>query len=1283
MKSLKRILKMTGTLACVLFLVAVCAFFACAEGGDSDPEPEMVRSETIINLMYPDGSEEEYSYGHNDVTFSVVIGNETVATDVTYWSDDVPEGTTVRITSIHAENSLYVEPQLTISKTVYENDNQIEIPVYAPSYIQVQPVANLNGPDNGTGDYYIYNVYINGVLEKENVWGHTDFYVPYLGSWEIRDVRTPADNGTDGYTTSYSLSYTEDWTDREIDLSLPPLVDKVDVNVMTDETHEWWDGIDECTFDVLANGTKIADDVHDFNAMLPLGATVTVNDIRLTDPCLALRASGAITKTLTVTDDTKIWVNLVSHRWSAASATPGSDGNDGEIVYTCSVCGETKTCSFTDSGASFEAFIGDQWGDYFTALTNNDGAFSALPYDGEALTRWRFERLSDGSYRILSAADGLALTVLNTVADNYRGLGLTLAEPDGSPAQSFWLHCSDHDSYWYAIYSTLSPDSVFCSQDYDTPSLSGSEGWWQLRVIEDLGDDFLGELRFSYDLNKAASALGSNVEIADFDGGAAQRWRFVRQQNGAYKITNEAKGLVMTAEPAEDAESPWRNTGLAAANGSADQLWYIFRQPGYGRAKYYLQPAGAGGVLDLTNGDMTSGTTIGVWELHGGYQEQWSVLRYVDLGSDASSEWQVVNAVVGKPLTGSDSLIQGDYTDTDAWRFVKLENGAYTISDSSGNRFWTVENGGALNSDVILAAYTGASNQQWFIYEDYYNDYEAYERHGYVFLRPACAVTVLDLLFCDTTTGTNVEVFEMHGGDAEQWLLLTDAGISAVSCAEILANEKDAALTNDAGYNYEPMRFEPYTGADDQLWFLEPQTNGNIMIRSGQFGEYWTLTDESSVELAAADAGAEQEWRIFRDPDGAYYIRAADGPFVMNSDIRLRVSDTNEAKYHRFTFNEYGVLGSVSLSAATVTYNGSVRSPSVTVKDTRGQTLKQGTDYILTVPGGRKNAGTYTYTAAGKGFYRGTLSADLVIRKQALSASRITLSWTDNEYNGEVLKPAVTVKNAAGVTLTEGTSYTLTWSGDSKLPGTYTVTVKGNGNFSGSVPMTYTVSKQALSASRITLSWTSKPYNSAEQKPTVTVKNAAGLTLTEGTSYTLTWSGDSKLPGTYTVTVNAKGDKYSGSVPMTYTIGKQPLDASRVTLSWTSKVYNGEVQKPTVTVKNSKGLTLTEGTSYTLTWSGESKTPGTYTVTVKAKGDKYSGSVPKTYTITKQPIDASRVTLSWTSKVYNGDVQKPTVTVKNSKGLTLTEGTSYTLTWSGESKTPGTYTVTVKAKGDK
>ena len=299
-----------------------------------------------------------------------------------------------------------------------------------------------------------------------------------------------------------------------------------------------------------------------------------------------------------------------------------------------------------------------------------------------------------------------------------------------------------------------------------------------------------------------------------------------------------------------------------------------------------------------------------------------------------------------------------------------------------------------------------------------------------------------------------------------------------------------------------------------------------------------------------------------------------------------------------------------------------------------------------------------------------------------LTSGKVTLSASSFTYNGAVQKPTVTVKGATGNVITEGKSYTVTWSNaESKAPGSYTVTVKGMGNYGGTVQKTYTINKQPLVADNVTLSWTSKAYNGSVQKPTVTVKSTHGTTISEGGSYTLTWSGDCKEAGTYTVTVTGAG-KFTGTVKKTFTITSvtKSISDSDVTLNWTSKAYNGAVQQPAVTVKGSTGNIITEGKSYTLTYSTESKAPGSYTVTVKGMGN-YTGTVTKTYTITKQPLVASNITLSWTSKAYNSSVQKPTVTVMSSHGTTISEGSSYTLSWSGESKAAGTYTVTITGAG--
>lgn len=82
---------------------------------------------------------------------------------------------------------------------------------------------------------------------------------------------------------------------------------------------------------------------------------------------------------------------------------------------------------------------------------------------------------------------------------------------------------------------------------------------------------------------------------------------------------------------------------------------------------------------------------------------------------------------------------------------------------------------------------------------------------------------------------------------------------------------------------------------------------------------------------------------------------------------------------------------------------------------------------------------------------------------------------------------------------------------------------------------------------------------------------------------------------------------------------------SSVSLSKTSFVYNGKTQKPSVTVRNSKGTALKNGVDYTLSYSNGSKYVGRYTVTVTLIG-KYSGKKTLSYNILPKGTSVSKLT---------------------------------------------------------
>lgn len=110
--------------------------------------------------------------------------------------------------------------------------------------------------------------------------------------------------------------------------------------------------------------------------------------------------------------------------------------------------------------------------------------------------------------------------------------------------------------------------------------------------------------------------------------------------------------------------------------------------------------------------------------------------------------------------------------------------------------------------------------------------------------------------------------------------------------------------------------------------------------------------------------------------------------------------------------------------------------------------------------------------------------------------------------------------------------------------------------------------------------------------------------------------------------------------------------ASKITLEKTSYTYTGKAITPKVTVKDSKDNVISTA-NYTVTYSNNTKV-GTATAKITFKGDKYTGSVNKTFSIKASAslkLSKSSATL-YTGKASNTITIKPTVT-----------GSSKTVTW--------------------
>ena len=482
-----------------------------------------------------------------------------------------------------------------------------------------------------------------------------------------------------------------------------------------------------------------------------------------------------------------------------------------------------------------------------------------------------------------------------------------------------------------------------------------------------------------------------------------------------------------------------------------------------------------------------------------------------------------------------------------------------------------------------------------------------------------------------------------------------------------LKEKSDYNLTNDGGtavgtYSVSVVGTGNYSGTITKNFTISAN-NTTLTVTLGTA----TYTYDGTAKQPAVTVKAGETTLAATDYDVAYTNNVNAGTATVSVTGKGNYAGSTGSA--TFTITAKALTDAmVTLSATTFTYNGSVQKPTVIVADGT-TTLKENADYTLTNNGGTA-VGTYSVSVVGKGNYSGTITKNFTISANSTTLS-VTLGTTSYTYDGTAKQPAVTVKS--GNTTLAATDYDVAYSNNTNA-GTATVSVTGKGNYAGSTgSATFTITAKALTDAMVALSATTFIYNGNVQKPTVTVTDG-NTALKEGTDYTLTNNGGTAA-GTYNVSVGGKGN-YTGTITKSFTISANNTALS-VTLGTTSYTYDGTAKQPAVTVKS--GDTTLAATDYDVAYTNNINA-GTATVTVTGKGN-YAGSTGSaTFTITAKALTDAMVTLSATSFTYNGNVQKPTVTVTDGNTV-LKEGTDYTLTNDGGTAV-GTYNVSVAGKGN-
>lgn len=510
------------------------------------------------------------------------------------------------------------------------------------------------------------------------------------------------------------------------------------------------------------------------------------------------------------------------------------------------------------------------------------------------------------------------------------------------------------------------------------------------------------------------------------------------------------------------------------------------------------------------------------------------------------------------------------------------------------------------------------------------------------------------------------------------------------SAGSVTVGENSTLLTNSVILQDQNINQHPLAPTGDGSWLIYGQSNQTSAV-GGNYTLEENLTIESGNTLTIP-AGS-----TLTVPQGK--TLTVNGTLNIANQSSLTGSGTLAGDSDTYTMTNPDPVISGS---ETLTYDGTDHFTDFSLTAPTGTVEVMGKDFAISSSPSLDgwtletqeiiNAGTYTLTAKN-----GTRTIEKEVTVEPAEISIASATVQDKTYDGTTDATVESVSFDGLVnndSLTSGTDYTATATfadknvGDSKSA-TVTValsdTVK---NYTLASDGKTTTATGTIRPLPVLLNWetTSFTYDGSAKTVTAEVSNAV-----DGDTFTLTYEGNTGTAvGNYTAKVTGLGnDNYTldnaTNTSQSWLIGAASLADSTVELSGTAFTYNGQSQKPTVTVKLGN-QTLTENTDYTVTYDGDTTNVGEVTVTVTGTGN-YSGTATSKPTYTINKADQVALTITSTGPATFG--QNYTLTTSGGSGsgavtITVSNGTG-AATVSGNILTPskaGTVTVTAVKAGD-
>lgn len=339
-----------------------------------------------------------------------------------------------------------------------------------------------------------------------------------------------------------------------------------------------------------------------------------------------------------------------------------------------------------------------------------------------------------------------------------------------------------------------------------------------------LGTDF-----YAYIINtsswKHLTNINGNVVISAETGKANQVWKFDLQNDGSYKITNCADGLIM--EDVNFGTTNGSNVAVYGNNDSSAQRWYITGESG----AYEFRAQCGNLVMDVDNGSSGDGTNVQMWERNNTAAQKFQVWK---LNKPGSTYVQCVSGSTYKP-----TVIQWNATSDTKCYDIKIWNGTYWQGDAY-KTIWGVT-GTSCDVDLPPGYYEA--------YVDSRNNFSA-----------TMSSNIIKFTVVDTAEPVNI------GNNVYGSLLVNEPWINVTNVGN------DVKLQDDDNYSLHHV-----------IWNFKRQSDGTYVIYSCADNKVLTVdASNKNVYVKEYDNSDSQKWYIYGRWSGEYYFKPKNSSYVLS-----------------------------------------------------------------------------------------------------------------------------------------------------------------------------------------------------------------------------------------------------------------------------------------------------------------------------------------------------------------------------------------------------------------